>query len=213
MNRNNPNKPVWNGIKLILKFLKRSSMISKIVICDAKFNWFVANKQKHKTLVRCLNWISRKCTIMTCCILILWYKMTYLPPIVQTNCQNDILVNSYSTRMSFLPGKSHTPWYTSRFCAQNSTRLKFDPWGSYRLSEASVVGTALHIEGFDLSRETTEKDGLVDAVCHQPLWSLGDVLRARQTTDKSKQRSKYYNEATKIKRISSVKRQDIKPGL
>lgn len=70
-------------------------------------------------------------------------------------------------------------------------KVQLDPWGSYRLSEASVLGTALHVEGLDLGRETTEQDGLVDGVCHQPLRSLWDVLRETQTTDKSKLRNRY----------------------
>lgn len=58
-------------------------------------------------------------------------------------------------------------------------------WGSYRLSEASVLGAALHVEGFDLSWETTEQDGLVDLVRHQPLRSLGDVLKEMEGTHES----------------------------
>lgn len=66
--------------------------------------------------------------------------------------------------------------------------------------------TALHVERLDLSRETTEQNGLVDGVCHQPLWSLGDVLRVRHTTDRSKQRSftQLSQEKSTFMRISFV---------
>lgn len=56
-----------------------------------------------------------------------------------------------------------------------------------RLSEASVLRAALHVEGFDLGRESTEKDGLIDGVGHQPLRSLGNVLNQRQTWSETSQ--------------------------
>lgn len=108
-------------------------------------------------------------------------------------CQKDILVN---LDLELLV--SHTPpWYTFRFCAWSWTRFQFEPWDSYRLSEASVLSTALHVEGLDLSGETTEQDGLVDCIRHHPLWSFRNVL----TTDSPK------------KGASSIKSQDIKARL
>lgn len=46
-----------------------------------------------------------------------------------------------------------------------------------RFSEAIVLRTALHVEGFDLSRETTQQDGLVNGVGHQALRGFWDILQ------------------------------------
>lgn len=51
---------------------------------------------------------------------------------------------------------------------------------THRLSEASVLRTALHVEGLDLSREAAQQDGLTDGISHQPLWGLWDVLKQKE---------------------------------
>lgn len=80
-------------------------------------------------------------------------------------------------------GKINSEGHTvnCRATAATLTRFKCDRC-SYRLSEASVLRASLHVEGFDLSWETTQQDGLIDGVCHQPLWSLRDVLSETHTS-------------------------------
>lgn len=80
---------------------------------------------------------------------------------------------------------------TSPLSNQASATPQLDLWGSYRLGEAFVLGAALHVERLDLGRETTEQDGLVDGVGHQPLWSLGDVLTEGEiSTQQASQRKR-----------------------
>ncbi len=121
--------PVWNGRKKYLKFLKRSSMIHKIVVCDAK--WFVAKRQKQnkqkKTLVRYLNWISRKCTIMIYCILTLWYKITYM-------ITEDIHISHPSFKLISLH-RTMSKWHFG----------KFVPWQSCQLSR-KVPHTLIYLQ-------------------------------------------------------------------
>lgn len=80
---------------------------------------------------------------------------------------------------------------TSPLSNQASATPQLDLWGSYRLGEAFVLGAALHVERLDLGRETTEQDGLIDGVGHQPLWSLGDVLTEGEiSTQQASQRKR-----------------------
>lgn len=48
--------------------------------------------------------------------------------------------------------------------------------GPDRFSEATVLRAALHVEGFDLSWESTQQDGLVNGVRHQALRGFWDIL-------------------------------------
>ena len=52
---------------------------------------------------------------------------------------------------------------------------------TYRLGNALIVGTALHVERLDFGGKANEEDGFVDGVCHLALGRLGNVLSTRHS--------------------------------
>lgn len=46
-----------------------------------------------------------------------------------------------------------------------------------RFSKSRILGTALHVEGLDLHRKSTQQDWFINGICHQPFWRFGNILR------------------------------------